>query len=121
MRVNQSCRERGGQTDTDTDTDTDTQTDTDTDTDTHALARACSLSYILVCMLAGVYPRGYLAMRRANYLHGKFFEFSIQKLSNLLSFAGVYPRGYLVMRTWICGDNGVFNQLNIRIFSLVCA
>ena len=48
LLVNQCCRERGGQTDTDTDTDTDTQTDTDTDTDTHALARACSLSYILV-------------------------------------------------------------------------
>ena len=73
LLVNQCCRERGGQTDTDTDTDTDTQTDTDTDTDTHALARACSLSYILVCMLVGVYPRGYLVMRRANYLHGKFF------------------------------------------------
>ena len=49
--------------------------------------RALALSIGLFCSLVGLFCQISRNRKRANYLRGKKFEFSIQKLSNLLSFA----------------------------------
>ena len=59
-------RERHRDTETQTQTQTQTRTRTQTQTQTQDLG---------------------VSLERANYLQGKNFEFSIQKLSNLLAFA----------------------------------
>ena len=62
---------------------------THTYTHVHTSAHTHIHTHYIRCPLPRRYVHAHNSAkeRRANYLQGKFFEFSIQKLSNLLSFA----------------------------------